>query len=372
MPLKPTLAERLTLRAVKLFEPERAHGLTVRALRSGLGPRAGMAANPALATTVGGLALPNPVGLAAGFDKNAEVPDAMLRAGFGFVECGTVTPRPQAGNPRPRLFRLVEDEAVVNRMGFNNEGLEAFARRLSARLRRGRGGVVGANLGANKDSPDRVGDYVLGLKRLWGLCDYFTVNISSPNTPGLRSLQDEEALGELLSRIAAARREMEADGPEDRKGHGRGEGTGRRTPVFLKVAPDIAPGDPGRITEQAIAHGLDAIICSNTTLSREGLRSRHAGEGGGMSGRPLFARSTEVLREFGRASAGRIDLVGVGGIASGADAYAKIGAGASAVQLYSALVYHGPSLVGRIQAELLNLLARDGHAGIADAVGWDL
>ena len=341
----------LALRAVRLLSPERAHTTTLRALRTGLGPRGG-AAHASLATSVGGLALPNPVGLAAGFDKNAEVPDAMLRAGFGFVECGTVTPRPQRGNPKPRLFRLTEDEAVVNRMGFNNAGLEAFAKRLAKR--QGKPGVVGANLGANKDSADRVGDYVLGLRRLWGLCDYFTVNISSPNTPGLRSLQDDAALTELLSRIADARAGLD--------GH---------TPVFLKVAPDIAPEDPERIVESCLEHGLDAVIISNTTLSREGLRSRHASESGGMSGRPLFARSTEVLRQFARASRGRLDLVGVGGIGSGEDAYAKIRAGASAVQLYSALVYQGPALVDRINAHIAEALKRDGFTGVAEAVGLD-
>ena len=345
--------ERLALRTVKLLEPERAHGVTVRALRSGLGPRSRVQADPKLATDLAGLALPNPVGLAAGFDKNAEVPDAMLRAGFGFVECGTVTPRPQAGNARPRLFRLTEDGAVINRMGFNNEGLEAFAKRLAAR--RGRSGIVGANLGANKDSDDRVGDYVLGLTRLWGLSDYFTVNISSPNTPGLRSLQDDAALDELLGRVAEARSKLDGD-----------------YPVFLKVAPDLDEGAPARIVEQVLANGFDGIICSNTTLSREGLKSRHAGESGGMSGRPLMARSTEVLRAFAVAAEGRVPLIGVGGISSAEDAYAKVRAGASAVQLYSALVYEGPGLVGRINAGLAGLLERDGFATLADAVGADL
>ena len=353
---RPPYPVPLSLRAVRLLSPERAHTTTLRALRTGLGPRSRHAAPPALATAVGGLALPNPVGLAAGFDKNADAPDAMLRAGFGFVECGTVTPRPQKGNPKPRLFRLTEDEAVVNRMGFNNSGLEAFAKRLSKRQAKNQGkpGVVGANLGANKDSADRVGDYVLGLRRLWGLCDYFTVNISSPNTPGLRSLQDDAALTELLSRIADARAGLDG-----------------RTPIFLKVAPDIAPEDPGRIVESCLEHGIDAVVVSNTTISRDGLRSRHASEAGGMSGRPLFERSTEVLRQFTRASRGRIDLVGVGGISSGEDAYAKIRAGASAVQVYSALVYQGPALVDRINAHLAEALRRDGFSGIAEAVGLD-
>ena len=348
-------SDTIGLRAVRMFSPERAHGLTVRALRAGLGPKARAAADPRLVTEVGGLVLPNPVGLAAGFDKNAEVPDAMLRAGFGFVECGTVTPRPQEGNAKPRLFRLSEDEAVINRMGFNNQGLEAFATRLAARREAGRDGIVGANLGANKDSADRVGDYVLGLKRLWGLCDYFTVNISSPNTPGLRSLQDEEALRELLSRVAEARAGLDGN-----------------VPVFLKVAPDLADEEPARIVEQVLDAGFSGIIASNTTLSRDGLRSRHRDETGGMSGRPLFARSTEVLKAFARASQGRVPLIGVGGIASAGDAYAKIRAGASAVQVYSALVYRGPGLVGRINAGLLGLLERDGYSGIAEAVGTEM
>jgi len=352
--------DRLALGAVRMFEPERAHGVTVRALRTGhrlrLGPRSRAAHVPELATIVAGLTLHNPVGLAAGFDKNAEVPDPMLRAGFGFVECGTVTPRPQAGNIKPRLFRLTEDGAVINRMGFNNGGLEAFAARLSKRV--GRPGIVGANLGANKDSTDRTGDYVLGLKRLWGLSDYFTVNISSPNTPGLRSLQDEAALAELLSRVAAARAEL--------------AGGGNDYPVFLKVAPDLAPEEPERIVEQVLAQGLNAIIVSNTTLSRDGLTSRHKGEAGGMSGQPLFERSTEVLREFAIASGGRVPLIGVGGVGSGKQAYAKIRAGASAVQLYSALVYKGPALVDRINATLVECLSRDGYSSIAEAVGADL
>ena len=350
------------MRAVRMLEPERAHQVTVRGLRAGgalgLGPRlqgkAGRSgADARLAVSVAGLALPNPVGLAAGFDKNAEVLDAMLRTGFGFVECGTVTPRPQAGNARPRLFRLSEDGAVINRMGFNNAGLEVFAERLARR--RGKPGVVGANLGANKDSSDRVGDYVLGLRRLWGLCDYFTVNISSPNTPGLRSLQDDGALDALLGRVAEARAGLDGDAP-----------------LFLKVAPDLDADAPARITEQVIAHGFDGIVVSNTTLSREGLASRHREEAGGMSGRPLFARSTEVLKAFARASGGRVPLIGVGGVDGAEAAYAKVRAGASAVQLYSALVYAGPGLVEEILAGLAERLERDGFASLADAVGADL
>jgi dihydroorotate dehydrogenase len=341
--------------ALRALDPETAHGLTVRLLRAGLGPRAPRAGQARLATRLCGLALDNCVGLAAGFDKNAEVPDAMLAAGFGFVECGTVTPRPQAGNPRPRLFRLAEDRAVINRMGFNNAGLEAFAGRLAARPRRG---VVGANIGANKDSADRIGDYVAGLRRLWGLADYFTVNISSPNTPGLRALQTREALAELLGRLGEARAAL--------------TGGAGGAPVFLKVAPDLAEDEIEAIVETSLAHGLDAIVVGNTTLSRPAsLRSPFKDEAGGLSGAPLSALSTRVLGRFHAAAAGRIALIGVGGIASGAEAYAKIRAGASAVQLYSAMVYAGPGLVVRVRRELEALLAADGFAGVAEAVGAD-
>ena len=342
----------LATRALRLADPEDAHGLAITGLKLGLGPRHA-AHDPVLATTLAGLALPNAIGLAPGFDKNAEVGDAMLAAGFGFVECGTVTPLPQAGNPRPRLFRLTEDRAVINRMGFNNHGLEAFASRLA---RRPRSGVLGANIGANKDAGDRIGDYVTGLKRLWGLADYFTLNISSPNTPGLRALQTRAALDDLLGRVGEARRQL--------------AGSSGDTPVFLKVAPDLEDGEAEAITEAALAHGLDALIVSNTTVARpDTLRSPHRAETGGLSGAPLTGPSTEVLRRFHAAAAGRIPLVGVGGIASGADAYAKIRAGASAVQLYSALAFEGPGLVIRIRRELAARLKADGFSKVADAVG---
>jgi dihydroorotate dehydrogenase len=277
----------------------------------------------------------------------------MLRTGLGFVECGTVTPLPQAGNPRPRLFRLGEDRAVINRMGFNNQGLEAFAARLDARPRRG---VVGANIGANKDSADRVGDYVLGLQRLWGRADYFTVNISSPNTPGLRTLQTREALQDLLARLAEARTALRV--------------TGGDYPVFLKVAPDLAEDEIEAIVETSIAHGLDALIVGNTTLSRpDSLRSPHRAETGGLSGAPLMALSTKVLGQFHQAAAGRIALIGAGGIASGADAYAKIRAGARAVQLYSALAYEGAGLIRRISCDLAMRLQADGFTSVAEAIG---
>lgn len=335
----------LAARALRALDPEDGHRAAILGLKLGFGPLETGEGDPVLATTLAGLALPNCVGLAAGFDKNAEVPAAMLRAGFGFVECGTVTPRPQAGNPRPRLFRLTEDRAVINRMGFNNEGLDAF----TARLARRGPGVVGANIGANKDSSDRIADYVTGLERVTPLCDYITVNISSPNTPGLRALQTRAALDELLGRLAEARARLTS-----------------RPPAFLKVAPDLEPDEPGEIVAAVRRHGFDGVIVSNTTVERPALRSRHAEEPGGLSGAPLFERSTAVLRAF-RAADADLPLIGVGGVASGADAYAKIRAGADAVQLYSALVYEGPGLVRRIKRELAARLRADGFASVSEA-----
>ena len=335
----------LATRALHALDPEDAHRAAIQGLKLGLGPRATGADDPILAVRLAGLDLPNCVGLAAGFDKDAEVPDAMLTAGFGFVECGTVTPLPQTGNPRPRLFRLTEDRAVINRMGFNNQGLEAFAGRLERRARRG---IVGANIGANKDAADRIADYVTGLRRVAGFCDYVTVNVSSPNTPGLRALQTRAALDELLGRLADVRAEI-----------------GTTPPVFLKVAPDLEPDEPGEIAAAVRRHGFDGIIVSNTTVERPAsLRSRHAGETGGLSGAPLMPRSTAVLRAFRDADAD-LPLIGVGGIASGADAYAKLRAGADAVQLYSALAYQGPGLVARIRRELATLMRADGFASVA-------
>jgi dihydroorotate dehydrogenase len=337
-------------RALHLLDPEDAHTATIKALKAGLGPRARGGDDPVLATTVAGLALPNCVGLAPGFDKNAEVFAPMLATGFGFVECGTVTPQPQAGNPRPRLFRLTADQAVINRMGFNNQGLEPFAARLA---RRGPG-VIGANIGANKDATDRIGDYVTGLQRLWGLASYFTINISSPNTPGLRALQTRAALEELLGRLAEARDALPA--PD-------------RVPMFLKVAPDLEEGEVAAIVETVLANGLEGIIVSNTTVSRPELHSPQGAETGGLSGQPLFELSTRRLQEFAEAAQGRVALIGAGGVGSGAQAYAKIRAGASAVQLYSAMVYGGPGLVGRIKRDLAARLKADGFATVAQAVG---
>jgi dihydroorotate dehydrogenase len=337
-------------RLFRLFPAEVAHEMTIAALQTGLGPVDRHDQEVSLRTTVAGMFLPNCVGLAAGFDKNAQVPDAMLRVGFGFVECGTVTPLPQAGNPRPRLFRLAEDDAVINRMGFNNQGLEHFATRLARRERRG---TVGANIGANKDSEDRIGDYVAGLTRLWGAADYFTVNISSPNTPGLRALQTKAALEELLGRLVEARSTLPG-----------------AAPVLLKVAPDLDDAQIEAICVAVSAFKLDGIVVGNTTLARpDSLVSDKRGESGGLSGAPLMAPSTEVLRRFRAAAAPGMPLIGVGGIASGADAYAKIRAGACAVQLYSALAFHGPGLVNRIKRDLAGCLRVDGFASVEEAVG---
>jgi len=344
----------LAARALHVMDPEDAHGWAIRGLKAGLGPRDPDINDPILAIDLAGLSLPSCIGLAAGFDKNAEAPDAMLAAGFGFVECGTVTPLAQAGNPRPRLFRLTEDQAVINRMGFNNAGLDAFAARL--RRRRDRGGVVGANIGANKDASDRVADYVAGLTRLWGLSDYFTVNISSPNTPGLRALQTKAALEELLGRLAETRTGLMAGGDN--------------YPIFLKVAPDLEDGEVEAIVETVIACGLNGIIVSNTTTARpDSLRSADRGETGGLSGAPLLTASTAVLARFHAATRGRVALIGAGGVASGADALAKIRAGARAVQLYSALVYGGPGLVVRIKRDLAARLRAEGFVTVVDAVG---
>ena len=341
--------EHLGLTALRRIDPETAHGLALRALNLGLAPLPGPLTSPRLKVRLAGLDLPNPVGLAAGMDKNAEALAPLARAGFGFLELGAITPRPQAGNPKPRLFRLTEDRAIINRMGFNNEGMEAMAARLAARPKNA---VIGLNLGANKDSADFVADFVAVLERCGPMLDFATVNISSPNTAGLRDLQNRRALETLLSRVLAAR-----------------NGLARPIPVFLKIAPDLGDADLADIAEAAGQAGIDAIIATNTTLAREGLRSSHAGEAGGLSGAPLFERSTAVLARLHGECGGRIPLIGVGGISSGAQAYAKIRAGASAVQLYSALVYGGLSLVGKILRDLDALLERDGFAGVAQAVG---
>ncbi|MEO7027000.1 MAG: quinone-dependent dihydroorotate dehydrogenase, partial [Caulobacteraceae bacterium] len=302
-----------------------------------------------------------PVGLAAGFDKNGMVPDAMLAAGFGFVEVGTVTPRPQAGSPRPRLFRLTEDAAVINRMGFNNHGVEAMARRWARR--RAETGPVGANIGANRDSADRLADYIVGLTTLWGSPDWFTINISSPNTPGLRALQGGNALEELLGRISEARQSLR--GGAERQSPPRYD-----PPLFLKIAPDLTDAAVAAIVETTIRFGLDGLIVGNTTVERSlALRSRHRRQAGGLSGAPLMRPSTELLRRCHAAAAGRLLLIGVGGIATAADVLAKIRAGANAVQLYTALVYRGPDLARTLSGELAGRLRAEGFRSLGEAVG---
>ena len=336
---------RLLRPALFMLDAEQAHGLALTALKvrgSGEPPKPGP-----LAVDVAGIAFPNPLGMAAGFDKDGEVPDALLGLGFGFAEVGSITPLPQAGNPRPRLFRLEEDRAVINRMGFNNRGAEAAAARLAARERRG---IVGINLGANKGSPDRVADYVTMTRIMAPLASYLAVNISSPNTPGLRALQDEGALTGLLDAV------LEARGPEG-------------PPVFLKVAPDLEPSDIDAIARIALDKRLTALIVSNTTISRPPLKSRHAGEAGGLSGEPLKPLALQRLRDFRKATGAALPLVGAGGITTAEDAWARIRAGASLVQLYSAMVYEGPGIARRIVRGLEQLMRRDGFASVAEAVG---
>jgi len=331
-------------RLLQSLPPEAAHRATVRLARA-MAPLmpAPPADDPCLAVSVFGRTLPTPIGLAAGFDKDAEVPDAMLKLGFGFVECGTVTPRPQAGNPRPRLFRLPEDRAVINRMGFNNRGMDAAAARLAAR--RGRG-MVGINIGANKDSEDRIGDYARVFAWLAPLADYVAVNVSSPNTPGLRDLQHEEELKRLLDALTRERQKLRTP-----------------KPLLLKIAPDLSADEIDRIAEVALAAGIDGIIATNTTIARPAtLRSRHAKESGGLSGAPLFECSTAVLSQLRAKVGSKLVLIGVGGVRSGADAYAKLRAGANLVQLYTGLALEGPALIARIKRELTALLVTDRHS----------
>ena len=336
------------------LDAERAHHLSVALLR--MMPFASPPApDAALTQTVAGISFPNPVGLAAGYDKEGLVAHKMHALGFGFAELGTLTPMPQPGNPQPRLFRLVEDRAVINRMGFNNGGLAAAAERVAKRRRpagQGAAPVIGINIGANKDAADRIADYVTGVTCMAPLADYLTVNISSPNTPGLRALQDRAALDQLLAAVMAARG---AD----------------RTPIFLKVAPDLEPADVEDIAAACLDHRVDALIVSNTTISRPPLRSAHAGESGGLSGAPLTDLSLQRIRDFRRILGNRLPLIGVGGIGNAEQAYARLRAGASLIQLYSALVYEGPYLAKRINAGLKKLMARDGFTHISQAIGID-
>jgi dihydroorotate dehydrogenase len=341
--------EKLGLALFHRMDPERAHALSLMALKSGLAPLPGRITSKRLATTLAGLDLPNPLGLAAGYDKNAVALGALSRAGFGFIEVGAATPRPQPGNPRPRLFRLTEDRAAINRFGFNNDGMEVIAGRLAARPR---DAVIGLNLGANKDSEDRAGDYARVLERCGPHLDFATVNVSSPNTERLRDLQGRAALSALLAGVMEARAGLE-----------------RPIPVFLKIAPDLTGDELAEIAEVAEAAGVAAIIATNTTLSREGLKSAHRDQAGGLSGAPLFEKSTRVLAQLSKLTEGRMPLIGVGGVGSAEQAYEKIRAGASAVQLYTAMVYEGLSLVPRILTGLEALLERDGFETVSQAVG---
>lgn len=326
------------------LDAERAHGLSIAGLKSGMPLCPPPVADARLRVGVAGLAFPNPLGMAAGYDKNADVPDALLKLGFGFAEVGTVTPKPQAGNPKPRIFRLVEDEAIVNRLGFNNEGHAAALAKL--RDRKG-GGIVGVNIGANKDSADRIGDYVLGVERFCDIASYLTVNISSPNTPGLRDLQARASLEELLGAVAAARGD-------------------KATPIFLKIAPDLGDADLEDIAETVVANRINGIIVSNTTLSRDGLTSRLAQEAGGVSGRPLFTRSTIMLARMRRLVGANLPLIGVGGVDSAEAALEKIKAGADLVQVYTGMVYAGPTLPGEILRGMSRFAAAQGVASLRD------
>ncbi|MFN2099384.1 quinone-dependent dihydroorotate dehydrogenase [Altererythrobacter sp. MF3-039] len=330
------------------LDPELAHGLTLKALKAM--PAAPPPKPGPLSVELAGLTFANPLGMAAGFDKNAEVPDAVLGLGFSHLEVGSITPKPQSGNPRPRLFRLVEDRAVINRMGFNNEGGDKAAGKLASRKQASKGGIVGINIGANKDADDRIADYAHMTRLMAPIADYLTVNISSPNTPGLRALQDEGALNALLDGVIESRGE-------------------HSVPIFLKVAPDLQPSDVDAIARIALEKQLAALVVSNTTIERPGLKSHHRAEAGGLSGAPLRPMALERLRDFRRATGAAIPLVGVGGISSGKDTWERIRAGASLVQLYSAMVYEGPGLAKRILREMQALMKSDGFSSIAEAVG---
>jgi dihydroorotate dehydrogenase len=340
---------RLARPALFALGPEEAHEATLKALECGVHPRQIGVDDAVLRQTAFGLDFPNPVGIAAGYDKDARVPDAVLAMGCGFAEIGTVTPKPQQGNPKPRVFRLVADHGLINRLGFNNGGHAAALARLKAR--KGRNGIVGVNIGANKDSADRTADYVMGIETFADVASYFTVNISSPNTPGLRDLQAPAALDELLSRIMETRRRLVSGGAP-------------RRPIIVKIAPDIAADDVNPICERLLAHGVDGIAVSNTTLARDGLKDTQAQEAGGLSGRPAFRRSTIMLARVFEATHGKIPLIGIGGIDSGESALEKIEAGARLLQLYTGLVYAGPGLIGEIKSHLAREVRRRGHANL--------
>ena len=344
---------------LRCIDPESAHRMTISALKLGLVRGARRPDDPILACNVFGISFPNPIGLAAGFDKDAEVPDAMLALGFGFVEAGTVTPHPQPGNSGKRLYRLDEDEAVINRFGFNNHGLAAFAEKLAERKRDGRRGIVGANVGKNRDTTDAAADYAAGVEALCDVADYLVVNLSSPNTPGLRALQARTEMEDLLIRVIEARRRA-------------APGRIRLPPILAKVGPDLGDHELRDIAEVALKNGIDGLIIGNTTLDRPPhLRSADRNAPGGLSGRPLMTPSTACLSAMYQHIKGAIPIIGCGGVASGADAYAKIKAGASLVQLYSALVFQGPALIGRIKTDLAERLRADGFKSVSDAVGAD-
>lgn len=343
------LLENIGLKALHQIDPEAAHGFAIKALQMGMAHAPGTLTSPRLKTTFAGLDLPNPVGLAAGFDKNATALDGLAKAGFGFFEVGAATPRPQPGNPKPRLFRLSEDRAAINRFGFNNEGMDAIAARLANRPKNA---VIGLNLGANKDSEDRASDFAKVLAHCGAHLDFATVNVSSPNTEKLRDLQGKAALSALLSGVMETRDALD-----------------RPIPVFLKIAPDLSDAEIAEIAEVAVESRLDAVITTNTTLDRKGLASKHRDEMGGLSGAPLFTKSTRVLARLSQLTDGQMPLIGVGGICNAQDAYDKICAGASVVQLYTALVYGGLSLVEDIVRGLDALLEHDGFSNVAEAVG---
>ncbi len=341
--------------ALLALDAERAHELAIEALKSGLYPRCRTANDPALAVRLWDLDFPNPIGMAAGFDKSAEVPDALLDTGFGFVEVGTVTPKPQDGNPRPRVFRAPRDHAVINRLGFNNDGHAAARARLDRR--RGKGGIVAVNVGANKTSADKAADYVAGIETFADLARFFTINISSPNTPGLRDLQHSDQLDDLLSRCVDARDTAVA-------------AAGRRVPLLLKIAPDLGDEDLDDIAASVTRHGIDGVIVSNTTLSRDGLSDPAiAAEAGGLSGRPLFHRSTVLLARLRLRLPADLPMIGIGGIDSADTAFEKIRAGASLVELYTGLIYGGVDLVEALRSGLSQRLRREGFGSIAEAVG---
>jgi dihydroorotate dehydrogenase len=357
---KMPLWNKLVLSALYQLDPETAHHVAIWTLENGLSGNYAGSDDPILTTTVLGIEFPNPVGLAAGFDKDARAIDGALKLGFGFVEAGTVTPRPQPGNPKPRLFRLDEDQAVINRFGFNSEGLEPFRKRLSQRINKGpRGGIVGANVGKNKLTEDAAADYVAGIEALTPFSHYLVVNLSSPNTPGLRALQAKDPITDLLERTIAARDKMAA-------------GLETKPPLLAKIGPDLSLQDMQDIVDVALATGVDGLIVGNTTIERpEGLASVKCREAGGLSGLPLTELSTACLAQIYSLCGGKIPIIGCGGVANGQDAYAKIRAGASLVQLYSALVFRGLQLVPEVKRELAALLRRDGFVCVADAVGAD-